>query len=47
MAIFADTYYFIALISSRDAGHEKAAQFSLQNRESIVTTEWILTELAD
>ena len=47
MAVFADTYYFIALISPQDAGHAKAVEFSVQNREPIVTTSWVLTELAD
>jgi predicted nucleic acid-binding protein len=47
MAVFADTFYFIALVSSRDARHKKAVEFSVQNRDSIITTEYVLTELAD
>jgi uncharacterized protein len=47
MSIFADTYYFIALLSPRDAGHAKAVNFAQQNRLPLVTTVWVLTELAD
>ena len=26
--VFADTYYYLALVSPRDAGHERAVAFS-------------------
>lgn len=47
MAIFADTYFFIAALSPRDAGHVRAVNFSISNRRPLVTTAWVLTELAD
>ena len=46
-AIFADTFYFIGLMSSDDKVHERCVQFSRQYRGIIVTTSWVLTELAD
>jgi predicted nucleic acid-binding protein len=46
-AIFADTFYFLALINARDAAHEKAAEFSALHDDAIVTTAWVMTELAD
>ena len=45
--VFADTFYFLAIINARDAAHEKAANFSEAREDAIVTTAWILTELAD
>lgn len=47
MAIFADTYFLIAALSPRDEGHAKAVNFSIHNRHPLVTTAWVLTELAD
>ena len=46
MPVFADTFYFIALLSSDEQAHARAVEYSgLVDR--IVTTEWILLELAD
>lgn len=47
MTIFADTFYYIALLSPSDAAHERAGQFTQDYSGGIVTTEWVLTELAD
>jgi predicted nucleic acid-binding protein len=44
---FADTFYFLALLNPKDARHAAAVQFSRANGKSVVTTEWVLTELAD
>ena len=44
---FGDTSYFIALLSARDQYHEAALALSRKWRGVIVTTQWILTELAD
>ncbi len=46
--IFADSYYFIALLNLGDDGHERVAQIltSLKDCE-MTTTTWILVELAD
>jgi predicted nucleic acid-binding protein len=43
---FADTFYFLALLSERDLAHSKAIKFS-QGKIKLVTTAWILTEIAD
>jgi len=44
---FADTFYFLDLLNPKDARHAAAVQFSRANGSSVVTTEWVLTELAD
>lgn len=46
-ALFADTFYFIALLSQRDAGHQAARRFAADNRLRIVTSEFVLVEVAD
>ena len=45
--IFADSYYYLALINRRDSAHEKAVDFSKTTTASTVTTAWVLTEVAD
>lgn len=45
--IFADSYYFLALLNERDAAHEKAVRFSQTNTRPLITTAWVLTEVAD
>ena len=44
---FADTFYFIALLNSRDPAHAKAIYFSRLSSVRFVTTEYVLLELAD
>lgn len=44
--VFADTFYFLALLNKNDEAHSKALEFSALI-EKLVTTEWVLTELAD
>jgi uncharacterized protein len=46
-AVFADTYYFIALINPKDPAHSRAVQLSRQGRGRMVSTAWVFTELAD
>src|SRR4051812_11796010 len=48
MRVFADTHYFIALLSARDKYHRAATSWRppAELRE-IVTTEFVLIELAD
>jgi predicted nucleic acid-binding protein len=46
-AVFADTFYFIALINSKDPAHQLVIDFSQQYRAQLVTTSCVLTELAD
>lgn len=44
---FADTYYFIALLSPKDEAHAKAVAFTQCFNGQLLTTAWVLTELAD
>lgn len=46
-ACFADTYYFLALLNPRDAGHEAVRKVAQNFRRPIVTTSWVVTEIAD
>ncbi len=48
MRVFADTHFYIALLSSRDSAHQAATRWwrNLEIRE-IITTSWVLVELAD
>jgi hypothetical protein len=39
--VFADTYYFLALLNSNDAGHEKAVAFTNGFTGRMVTTDWV------
>ncbi len=45
--VFADSYYFFAIVNPKDAGHRKAMAFSEGYDVNIITTDWVLTELAD
>lgn len=45
--IFADSFYYLAILSRRDARHQAAIEFSESFHGQIVTTEWVLTEIAD
>ena len=46
-AVFADAFYFVACLNRADQHHKKAASFASQNQRPIVTTAWVLTEVAD
>jgi len=46
-AVFADTFYFLALLNERDAAHKRAVEASRAPGLSLVTTELVLIELAD
>jgi uncharacterized protein len=45
--VFGDTVYFLALLNARDQFHRQALALSEQPPAPMVTTEWVLTELAD
>lgn len=45
--VFADTFYFIALLSPKDEAHTEAVAFTKQFTGRLLTTAWVLTELAD
>lgn len=44
---FADAFYFLALLNEDDACHRSVLEFSRSIRRPIVTTAWVLTEVAD
>jgi hypothetical protein len=46
-AVFADTFYFLALLNQRDAAHKRAVAASRGAGLTLVTTEFVLIELAD
>ncbi len=46
-AVFADTFYFLALLNERDAGHDRAVSASRAPGLQLVTTEFVLLEVAD
>ncbi len=45
--IFADSHFFFAVLNPNDAAHAKATSFARQHRGPLVTTAWVLTEVAD
>ena len=44
--VFADTFYFLALLSQSDAAHQRAIRATAARRSTLATTGWVLTELA-
>lgn len=46
-SVFADTSYFLALNVSRDRFHQQALALEATLRRRLLTTEWVLTEVAD
>ena len=45
--VFADTFYFLALLNERDPAHAPTADTSRGFKGIIVTTAWVLTVVAD
>src|SRR5437660_3256034 len=45
--IFADAFYFFALLSPRDEDHARALAVGRDFKGRVVTTAWVLTEVAD
>jgi predicted nucleic acid-binding protein len=46
-AVFADTFYFLALLNTREVTHPRAVEASCVAGRKFVTTEFVLLELAD
>lgn len=46
-ALFADTFYYLALLNRDDAAHDSAREFARTLTGSKVTTAWVLTEIGD
>jgi predicted nucleic acid-binding protein len=45
--VFADTFFFLAFLNARDRAHRKAVDYHSGFGGKLITTLWILTELAD
>jgi hypothetical protein len=45
--VFADTFYFLALVNPVDQAHTRAVAASRPLKWPLVTTSWVLTELGD
>lgn len=46
-AVFADTWFYIAFLDARDLNHERVVCFARENAPKVITTRWILAELAN
>jgi len=46
-SIFADSAYYLALLNARDQYHDRAKRASAALQDPILTTTWVLTEVAD
>ena len=47
IGIFADSFYYIALLNPSDLHHTKAVKFTQTTRSPIITTTWVFVEVAD
>ena len=45
--VFVDSSYVFAILNPRDAAHARAVEFSGRFTGPMVTTSWVLTEVAD
>lgn len=45
--VFADTFYYLALLNPRDSAHQEALAISEQLTARLMTTQYVLTEVAD
>jgi uncharacterized protein len=45
--VFADSFYFFALLNPRDEAHSRCVEYSAERSPCMLTTAWVLTELAD
>ncbi|KAF0173585.1 MAG: hypothetical protein FD161_3791 [Limisphaerales bacterium] len=46
-AVFADTFFFLAAVNPRDAAHSRAITFSSRFAGQLITTDWVLLEVAN
>ena len=45
--VFADAFYFLAFLNPKDAAHQRAIEFAKNSDSPLVTSSWVLTEVAD
>jgi hypothetical protein len=46
-AVFADTFFYLALLNPRDSAHQRALEFSDKLTAPLLSTEFVLVEIAD
>jgi predicted nucleic acid-binding protein len=46
-AVFADSFYYFALVDPKDPARERAVERSRTDARRVVTTQWVLTEVGD
>ena len=46
-AVFADAFYFVARLNRNDQHHERVLKFSRDFRARLLTSDWVLMEVAD
>jgi len=46
-AVFADTFFFLAILNPSDPAHAMASELSRGLRRPRITTAWVLTEVGD
>jgi predicted nucleic acid-binding protein len=45
--VFADAFYFVARLNRRDQHHQRVLEFSNGLRARLLTSDWVLMEVAD
>jgi predicted nucleic acid-binding protein len=45
--VFGDTSYFLAILNSDDAAHQRAQRWTLERSGRLVTTQWVLAEVGN
>jgi uncharacterized protein len=45
--VFADTFYFLAVVNRHDASHARALDITRGPQRRLFTTSWVLIEVAD
>ncbi len=45
--VFADAFYFVARLNRHDQHHERVLEFSRGFRARLLTSDWVLMEVAD
>jgi predicted nucleic acid-binding protein len=45
--VYADAFYFVARLNRRDQHHQRVLKFSRDFRARILTSDWVLMEVAD
>jgi len=45
--VFADTWFYLAILNPNDPNHQRAVALSRTERRQRVTTDWVLVEVGD